>query len=108
MSIYSAIFVGLAGITNGVLNGLLAYSGYSNVGIAADPVAKMPIENLAEWAGQVAYRQMGGVEDVLVFMYLIVDMITFTISIILLWRLNVEKHLKEDQETIRNRQKSGV
>lgn len=105
MSIYSAIFVGLAGITNGVLNGLLAYSGYSNVGIAADPVFKKPIENLAKWAGQIAYRQMGGVENVLIFMYLIVDMLTFTISIILLWKLNVEKHLKEDQNIIRERQK---
>ena len=104
MSIYSAIFVGLAGITNGVLNGLLAYSGYSNVGIAADPVGKMPIENLAEWAGNIAYRQSGGVENVLVFMYLIVDMITFTISIILLWKLNVEKHIKDDQNIIRERQ----
>lgn len=108
LSIYSAIFVGLAGITNGVLNGLLAYSGYSNLGIAADPATKMPIENISEWIGQIAYRQMGGVEDVLVFMYLIVDMITFVVGIILLWRLNVEKHLKEDQNIIRNRQKNEL
>ena len=40
----------------------------------------------------------------LVFMYLIVDMITFTISIILLWKLNVEKHIKDDQNIIRERQ----
>lgn len=108
MSIYSAIFAGLGGITNGVLNGLLSNAGYSNIGIAADPVKKMPIEDLSTWTGKVVYRQYGGVEQVLTFMYLTMDMITFAISIVLLWRLNVEKHLKEDQALIIEHQKEAV
>ncbi len=96
MAIYSAIFGALGGLCNGILNGLLKFAGYVNTGIPADPVAKMPIENLATWTGEIAYRQMGGVEQVLAFLYLVVDIITFAISIILIWKLNVEKNLKEE------------
>ncbi len=108
MSIYSAVFVGLAGICNGVLNALLGYSGYTASGIAADPTIKMPIEDLASYTGTVVYRQMGGTEQVLAFVYLAVDMITFAISIILIWRLNVEKNLKAEQQQIIENQKAAV
>lgn len=108
MSIYSAIFVGLGGIVNGVLNGLLKFAGYVNTGIPADPVAKMPIEDVATWTGQIVYRQMGGVEQVLAFLYLAVDMIMFIVSVILLWRMDVEKHLAEDQAAIIELQKAAV
>ncbi|MBQ9360804.1 MAG: MFS transporter [Lachnospiraceae bacterium] len=97
MSIYGAIMVGLSGLSIGIINAMLTYSGYTNTGIPADPVAKMPIEDLASWTGQVVYRQMGGTEQVLAFVYLGMDMITFLVSIILLWRMDVEKYAAEDQ-----------
>lgn len=49
------------------------------------------ITDIAAWTGQIVYRQYGGTESVLAFLYLGIDMITFLISIILLWRMNVEK-----------------
>ena len=37
MSIYSSVMVGLGGLGISLINGLLAFSGYSNVGYAVDP-----------------------------------------------------------------------
>ena len=108
MSIYSAVFVGLAGICNGVLNGMLASSGYNNIGIASDPAGGKMIQDLSSWTGQVVYRQSQGTEHVLAFLYLAVDMITFAVSIFLIFRLNVEKNLKEEQKLILEHQKQAV
>ena len=91
MSVYGAVTVGLGGLVTGLLNMLLTFSWYSNSGIPCDPKTMTEIKNVASWTGQIVYRQYGGTESVLAFLYLGLDMITFLISIILLWRMNVEK-----------------
>ncbi len=108
MSIYGAIMVGLSGLAIGLINALLTFAGYTATGIPADPVAKMPIEDLASWTGKVVYRQMGGTEQVLAFVYLAVDVISFAIVIVLLWGMNVEKYAKDDAARILANQKKAV
>ena len=58
MSVYSSIMVGLSGLCIGVLNSLLTFAGYSNTGIACNPQTLEIIENVANYTGQVVYRQM--------------------------------------------------
>lgn len=72
MSIYGAIMVGLLGLAIGVVNGALSLSGYD---------ASLT-------------RQGSGAEGVLILVYLGADMISFGLSILLLWRMDVEKALK--------------
>ena len=79
MSVYSAIMVGLWGLAVGIVSGLLGLAGYD--------------------ASLV--RQPAAVENVLIFTYLGMDLIAFTISIILLWRMDVEKYSEEDRKRIR-------
>ena len=73
-----------------------------------DPTTVTLIEDFANWTGDVIYRQMGGTEQVLAFVYLTVDVLTFVISIILLWKLDVEKYGDEDRRLIIERQKEAV
>ena len=40
-------------------------------------------------------------ENALIFVYLAMDMITFAVSIVLLWRMDVEKYAAEDQQKIK-------
>ena len=40
-------------------------------------------------------------ENVLIFVYLGMDMLSFIISVVLLWRMDVEKHATENQEKIK-------
>lgn len=108
MSVYGAIMVGLSGLCIGIFNALINFAGYINTGVAADPVAKMPIEDVATWTGDIVYRQMGGVEGVLAFCYLAVDLITFVIIILLMRKLDVEKYIAEDQKKIKENQKAAV
>ena len=79
MSVYSAIMVGLWGLAVGIVSGLLGLAGYD--------------------ASLV--RQPAAVENVLIFTYLGMDLIAFTISIILLWKMDVEKYSEEDRKRIR-------
>jgi hypothetical protein len=51
---------------------------------------------------------MGGVEQVLAFTYLGMEIVCFAIVIILLSKLDVEKHIAEDQKTIIEHQKAAV
>ena len=108
MSVYSSIMVGLSGLCIGVLNSLLTFAGYSNTGIACNPQTLEIIENVANYTGQVVYRQMGGVEQVLAFAFLAADVITYAVVIILMSRLDVEKHIEEDQKTIKENQKKAA
>ena len=43
---------------------------------------------------------MGGVEQVLAFAFLAADVITYAVVIILMSRLDVEKHIEEDQRAV--------
>ena len=108
MSLYSSIMVGLGGLGMGIINAMLSFSGYVNTGYPVDPKTVTLIEDFANWTGDVIYRQMGGTEQVLAFVYLTVDVLTFVISIILLWKLDVEKYGDEDRRLIIERQKEAV
>ena len=108
MSLYSSIMVGLGGLGMGIINAMLTFSGYRNVGYAVDPATVTLIENVESWTGGVIYRQLGGTEAVLAFAYLGVDVIAFLVSILLLWRMDVEKYVSEDQRAIVQRQKAAV
>ena len=79
MSVYGAIIVGILGIAVGIVSGLLGATGYNASLI----------------------RQPESAENVLVFVYLAMDMIAFTVSIALLWGMDVEKFAEEDQQKIR-------
>ena len=83
MSVYSAIMVGLLGLAMGIVSGLLGFAGYD--------------------ASLV--RQPEAVENVLILTYLGLDLIAFTISVILLWRMDVEKYSEEDRKRIRENSK---
>lgn len=86
MSIYGAIMVGLLGLAIGIVNGVLSASGYD--------------ATLAQ--------QTPGTERMIIFVYLMMDVISFALSIIVMWRMNVEKHAKEDHDAIIARQKAAV
>ena len=86
MSIYGAIMVGLLGLAIGVVNGVLSASGYD----------------------AALTRQSGGTETMIIIVYLMMDMISFAVSIIVMWRMDVEKFAKADHDAIVARQKAAV
>lgn len=108
MSLYSSIMVGLGGLGMGIINAMLTFSGYVNTGYPVDPATVTLIEDVSSWTGNIIYRQMGGTEQVLAFAYLAVDVISFVLSIALLWKLDVEKYGDEDRQTILENQKAAV
>ena len=108
MSLYSSIMVGLGGLGMGIINAMLTFSGYVNTGYAVDPATVTMIEDVSAWTGDIIYRQMGGTEQVLAFVYLAVDIIAGVISILLLWKMDVEKYVADDQKTIVEHQKAAV
>ena len=82
MSIYGSIMVGLLGLAVGIVSGLLGVTGYDAT-LVKQPVAA---------------------ENVLIFVYLGMDILTFIVSIFLLWRMDVEKYAEEDHQKIRENQ----
>lgn len=90
MSIYSSVMVGLGGLGIGLINGLLTFSGYSNMGYAVDPATNALIDNLATWTGPVIYQQLGGTGAVLALAYLGIDVISFVVSLLLLRRVDLD------------------
>ena len=86
MSIYGATMVGLAVLSMGIVNIFLGALGYD----------------------ATLTQQAPSTENGLVIAYLCMDMIGFALSIILLWRLDVEKHLDENKAAILERQKAAV
>ena len=83
ISIYGSIMVGLLGLAVGIVSGLLGAAGYD----------------------AALTRQPAAAERVLIFVYLGMDMLAFIASIILLWRMDVEKYAAEDQQKIRENRK---
>lgn len=119
MSIYGAIMVGLTGLGTGIINGLLAFSGYVSSGHAVDlatvgsdnPTIYASAEEAAAAAAQgvdIVYRQFGGTENVLAFTFLGLELICFVIIIIMFTFLDVEKHIADDQKQIVENQKAAV
>ena len=86
MSIYGSIMVGLLGLAVGIVSGLLGVTGYDAT-LVKQPVAA---------------------ENVLIFVYLGMDILTFIVSIFLMWRMDVEKYAEEDQQKIRENQEKGT
>jgi GPH family glycoside/pentoside/hexuronide:cation symporter len=86
MSIYGSIMVGLLGLAVGIVSGLLGMTGYDAT-LVKQPVAA---------------------ENVLIFVYLGMDILTFIVSIFLLWRMDVEKYAEEDQQKIREKQEKAA
>ena len=86
MSIYGSIMVGLLGLAVGIVSGLLGVTGYDAT-LVKQPVAA---------------------ENVLIFVYLGMDILTFIVSIFLLWRMDVEKYAEEDQQKIRENQEKSA
>ena len=86
MSIYGAIMVGLLGLAIGIVNGVLSASGYD----------------------ATLSRQPASAERMIIFVYLMMDMIAFALSIIAMWRMDVEKYAKADHDAIIERQKAAV
>ena len=78
----SGAFMSVLGVIGGIPSVIGMLTGW--------PLAKKLGKKRAIVTGQIVYRQYGGTESVLVFLYLGMDMITFLVSIILLWRMNVE------------------
>ncbi len=86
MSIYGATMVGLAVLSMGIVNIFLGSMGYD---------ASLT-------------RQNGTTETAMVIVYLCMDMIAFALSIILLWKMDVEKYIDEDKKQIIENQKAAV
>ena len=86
MSIYGAIMVGLLGLAIGIVNGVLSATGYD----------------------ATLVQQSAGTERMIIFVYLMMDMLSFALSIFVMWRMNVEKFAKEDHDAIIARQKAAV
>ncbi len=86
MSIYGAIMVGLLGLSIGIVNGVLSASGYD--------------ATLA--------KQGAAAEGMIMFVYLMMDMISFAAVIIILWKMDVEKFGDADRKQIIENQKAAV
>lgn len=94
-SVNSVIATVCIGITNGVLNLCLAKSGY---------VAPEFIEATGQTIGAV---QNAGTQNVFIFFFLGLEIITGIILAVLLRFLNVEKTINQEQAEIRARQATG-
>ena len=86
MSIYGATMVGLAVLSMGIVNIFFGALGYD----------------------ATLTRQAASTETGMVIAYLCMDMIGFALSIILLIRMDVEKHLEEDKAIIKARQEAAA
>ena len=78
--------VGLLGLAIGIVGGLLSLSGYD----------------------ATFTRQSAGTETMIIVAYLVMDMASFLVSVIALWKMDVEKFADEDRKAIIERQKAAV
>ena len=86
MSMYGAIMVGLLGLAIGIVNGVLSASGYD----------------------ATLTKQSAGTETMIIVVYLMMDLISFVLSIICLAKMDVEKYAQEDHDAIIAHQKAAV
>ena len=118
MSIYNIIAVAMVGIMTGVFNGMLAKAGYLapfTAGSLADASSKLAengwaaqvaLENLkpaADGVLTVALAQPHSVSWVITFAFVGLEVITSITAFILLFFLNVEKTLPQEQAEIKAR-----
>ena len=122
MSIYNIIAVAMVGIMTGVFNALLAGAGYIapiTAGSAADAAAKLAengwtaqvaLENLkpaADGVLTVAMAQPSSVNWVISFAFVGLEVFTGAALVVILFFLNVEKKLPEEQAEIKARHASN-
>lgn len=86
MSVYGSIMVGLTGLGSGIINAMLTATGY-------DPTRLV---------------QSGPVQNVLALCFLGIELLCYALIVVLMFFLNVEKHVEEDQQTIIEHQKAAV
>ena len=118
MSIYNIIAVAMVGIMTGVFNWMLAKAGYiapitaSSVSDAASKLAQngwtaqVALENLkpaADGVLTVAMVQPGSVNWVISFAFVGLEVFTGAALVVILWFLNVEKNLPQEQAEIQAR-----
>ena len=118
MSIYNIIAVAMVGIMTGVFNWMLAKAGYiapitaSSVSDAASKLAQngwtaqVALENLkpaADGVLTVAMAQPGSVNWVISFAFVGLEVFTGAALVVILWFLNVEKKLPQEQAEIKAR-----
>ena len=123
MSIYNIIAVAMVGIMTGVFNWLLASAGYiapftaASVSDAASRLsangwtAQLALENLkpaADGALTVALRQPAGVNWVISFAFVGLEVFTGIALIAILFFLRVEKNLPQEQAEIQVRHGKGA
>lgn len=87
MSVYGSIMVGLAGLGTGVVNGLLSAGGYDSTNVHMQPKSA---------------------QNMLVWLYLAIELICYALLVVIMLFTNVEKHIKEDHEIILEHQKQAV
>lgn len=89
MSIYSIIGATMIGISSGVFNGLLTYSGY--------------VAPYYDQAGNIIFLQAETVSSAITFGFVGIEVLTSIIMIVLLSMLNVEKDIESKQKVIKKR-----
>lgn len=87
MAVYSSIMIGMIGLANGIINGLLSINHYD---------------------ASLGINQPHSVESVMTFSFLAIEIICYAIIVVLMLFLNVEKHIKDDHHTILENQKAAV
>ncbi|MCR4615612.1 MAG: MFS transporter [Clostridiales bacterium] len=122
MSIYNIIAVAMVGIMTGVFNWMLAKAGYiapitaESVADAAGKLAangwtaQVPLENLkgaADGVLTVAMQQPSKVSWVISFAFVGLEVFTGIALVVILFFLNVEKKLPEEQAEIKARHKKS-
>ena len=118
MSIYNIIAVAMVGIMTGVFNWMLAKAGYlapftaSDISEAASKLAangwtaQVALESLtpaADGVLTVAVAQPHSVSWVISFAFVGLEVFTGITLVVILWFLNVEKNLPEEQAEIKAR-----
>ncbi len=92
-AIYSIIQTVCVGVANGVFNLMLGVTGY---------VPPSVVDGVT-----VAAQQSDATKAVFVFFFLVLDIITSIVIVVLLSRLNVEKTIKQEQEEIKARHEAS-
>ena len=95
-SVNSVVTTVAVGVASGVLNLSMSLSGY-----------KAP--DFIEATGEtVGYVQNAATQNVFTFFFLGIEIITAVILILILWKLDVEKHIDKEQAAIKARQNEEV
>ena len=93
MAIYGAIMVGMTGIANAIISGVLSAVGY-------DPTLANPLEAVASMTSQ-------NVQTAMTWVFFGGETICFAVIALMFIFMNVEKHSKEDQEILKQRKEEA-